>query len=163
MTLMASMPSANVGYDDINQSPFNVGLRLELDDFNLQQVSRLNNAHGAPLNAQELNEAMALINGQPYLTRKMLYSLVAEEMKWTDFERCAADNNGPYSDHLRRLHWNLREQEELRQGLKQIIRTGKCSDDLVLHRLLQAGLVKGSGSVYSSRCRLYEEFFAGIL
>jgi hypothetical protein len=149
--------------DDINQSPFNVGLRLEIHDFKPPQLRSLNIAHGSPLNDQEIDDAMALINGQPYLTRILLFTLVTEQMSWQDFAATAAKSNGPYSDHLRRLHWNLREHAELGQGLKQIIRTGKCADDLVLHRLLRAGLVKGSGTAYTSRCQLYEAYFTGTL
>ncbi|MEO1591201.1 MAG: AAA-like domain-containing protein, partial [Cyanobacteria bacterium J06632_22] len=52
--------------DDFNQSPFNVGENLMLEDFSPAQVHTLNEIHGHPLNAIEEQRLMQLVNGHPY-------------------------------------------------------------------------------------------------
>ncbi|MBK7448822.1 MAG: AAA-like domain-containing protein [Anaerolineales bacterium] len=42
---------------DLNQSPFNVGLVVELRDFTTDQVKDLNTRHGNPLNSQQIETA----------------------------------------------------------------------------------------------------------
>jgi serine/threonine-protein kinase len=68
-------------------------------------------------------------------------------------------DQGPFGDHLRRHHWSLRHKPELHQAFKQVIENGYCSDETARFRLLQAGLIKGSGDVYACRCDLYRLYF----
>jgi archaellum biogenesis ATPase FlaH len=141
------------------QSPFNVGLRLYLEDFTEAQVRDLNRRHGSPVQEGDLHRFMELLNGQPYLTRKALYALVTERWAFDDLLRVAASDQGPFGDHLRHLQWLLRDEPDLRETLKQVIRQGRCSDDGRFFRLLRAGLVKGSGEVCRCRCDLYRMYF----
>lgn len=148
---------------DQYQSPFNVGMRLELVDFNLTQVAHMNQQHGSPLDEQQLIEVMALINGQPYLTRKLLYVLVKQKQSWHEVKAICATDTGPFGDHLRNLGWILRDNAELRLALRQVIRVGQCDNETLLYRLQKAGLVIGSGDAYRCRCDLYEQYFSGLL
>src|SRR5207302_9487539 len=51
---------------DVNQSPFNVGTRLTLEDFTFEQVADLNDRYGAPLrDAAELARFVRLVGGHP--------------------------------------------------------------------------------------------------
>jgi len=144
---------------DVTQSPFNVGLTLYLRDFNEAEVRDLNRRHGAPVKERDFPRFMELLNGHPYLTRKALYTLVTEQLMWADLVRVAATDQGPFGDHLRHHHWLLRDEPDLRAALKQIIRHGRCKDDMVFFRLLRAGLVKGRGEVCTYRCDLYRMYF----
>ena len=145
--------------NDIGQSPFNVGLTLYLEDFDVAQVADLNQRHGSPVNERELPQVMDLLSGHPYLSRKALYTLVTEKMAWADLASVAASDQGPFADHLRHHFWLLRGVPELREALKQVVRHDRCIDDVAFFRLLQAGLVKGSGDVCRCRCGLYEQYF----
>ncbi|MBI1878332.1 MAG: AAA-like domain-containing protein [Chloroflexi bacterium] len=145
--------------DDVSQSPFNVGLKLELADFSEAQVHDLNRRHGSPVAEPHLPPFMTLLNGHPYLTRKALYTLVTERVTWPDLLQVAASEQGPFGDHLRRHQWGLRDKPQLREALAQVIRSNRCSDELALFRLLRAGLIKGSGDVYTCRCDLYRLYF----
>jgi hypothetical protein len=107
--------------EDINQSPFNVGLRIELEDFNIKQIEELNRRHGSPISPGELAEAEAFLGGHPYLVRQALYTLVDQGMTWSDFVQTAADEAGPYSSHLRHYLWQLRDHPELIDSLKRIL------------------------------------------
>ena len=144
---------------DLNQSPFNVGLSLYLADFSLEQVQDLSRRHGSPVAEGDLTELMGLLAGHPYLTRKALYTLATGELAWPDLVRVAPTDQGPFGDHLRRYCWILRNQPDLREALRQVIRQNRCEDDMAFYRLLRAGFVKGSGDVCRCRCDLYRIYF----
>jgi hypothetical protein len=144
---------------DVNQSPFNVGLKLELEDFDAAQLADLNQRHGAPLAEADFEAFKTLLSGHPYLCRKALYTLATQEMSWKQLLQVATDDNGPFGDHLRRHHWLLRNEAALQEALRQVIRTNRCGDDQALFRLLRAGLVKGRGDFYTCRCDLYTQYF----
>jgi hypothetical protein len=157
-TIMVISTEPYLLISDAHQSPFNVGMNLYLQDFNSNQIHDLNQRHGDPLNGNEFDELVQGFGGHPYLTRKALYLLVAEEMPWQKLKATAAEDHGPFGDHLRRYHGMIQKDPALKDALKSIIRNGKCPDEL-LHRLLQAGLVKASGDVAKCRCDLYRIYF----
>ncbi|HRQ37550.1 MAG TPA: AAA-like domain-containing protein [Chloroflexota bacterium] len=144
---------------NINQSPFNVGLKLYLEDFTLAQVTDLNRRHGEPIGQNGFDQFMTLLHGHPYLTRKALYTLVTGSMTWDELHRGAASDSGPFSDHLRHQLWLLRDEAALQTTLKEIIRQNRASNEMALFRLLRAGLVRGAGTLYTCRCELYQRYF----
>ena len=87
------------------------------------------------------------------------YLLVTEDLTWTELMGVAALDQGPFGDHLRRQQWLLRDELELRLALKQVIEQQQCDDEMALFRLLQSGLIKGSGDFYTCRCDLYRRYF----
>ncbi len=145
--------------DDIHQSPFNVGLHLDLTDFEENQVRELNQRHGSPVSERDLPELITLLNGHPYLTRLALYKMVIEGLTWSDLRRQAPTDSGLFGDHLRHQYWTIYDKPELKNALRDIIRTQCCPDEIPLFRLLRAGLIKGSGDAYTCRCDLYKLYF----
>ena len=145
--------------DDIHQSPFNVGLHLSLTDFDGNQVRELNRRHSSPVAESELPPLMALLNGHPFLTRLALYKMVTEGLSWADLRQQAPTDYGPFGDHLRHQYWIIYDKPELKDALREIILTKCCPDEISLFRLLRAGLIKGSGDVYTCRCDLYKLYF----
>ena len=144
---------------DVNQSPFNVGLRLYLKDFGEAQVRDLNRRHGSPVTERDFPQLMEWLGGHPYLTRKALYALVTERLTWAELVRLAPTDHGPFGDHLRRYHWLLRDEPHLSEALKDVMRHERCADEMAFFRLLRAGLVKGSGDRCACRCDLYRVYF----
>lgn len=149
--------------DDLHQSPFNVGLHLGLTDFDENQVRDLNQRHGAPVAERDLPALMALLNGHPFLTRLALYKMVTEGLNWADLRQQAPADDGPFGDHLRHQYWTIYDKPELKNALKEVILTKCCPDEKSLFRLLRAGLIKGSGDVYTCRCDLYRLYFGDKL
>lgn len=145
--------------DDIHQSPFNVGLHLGLTDFDAGQVHELNRRHGSPVTDHQLPELMTLLNGHPFLTRLALYTLVTSGISWNQLKETAPADDGPFGDHLRHQYWIIHDKPDLKNALKDIILTRCCPDEKSLFRLLQAGLIKGSGDLYTCRCDLYKQYF----
>ena len=143
----------------IEQSPFNVGLILELPDFSEQQVRELNRRYGLSIEESNISNLMALLNGHPFLTRWAFYTLATKNISWNELEAVAASDRSPFGDHLRHQYWIIRNQPDLQKALKDIISTNNSSDEMALYRLLRAGLIKGSGDSYTYRCNLYKRYF----
>src|SRR5438132_3636856 len=100
---MAYATEADLFITDVNQSPFNVGTRISLDDFTLEQVAELNHRYGSPLrDAAELARFYHLVGGHPYLVRRGLHEL-AHGTRLSVFEAQADRDEGPLGDHLRRI------------------------------------------------------------
>ena len=147
--------------ENLNQSPFNVGRIIELNDFALEHVEDLNQRHGEPLTAQALQALMDLVNGHPYLVRKALYLVASGRMTVTELFAEAAQDRGPFGDHLRYHLFRMYDKPELVQGLLQVIHTNTCPDERIFFRLRGAGLVRRRSNVQAiaPRCRLYGEYF----
>lgn len=141
------------------ESPFNVGLHLSLSDFTLDQVRDLNVRHGSPVSDNNLASLMALLQGQPYLTRRALYALSVERMSWAQFLRDAPTDQGLFSDHLRDQYERVDASPELQQALKEILHARRCANESASFRLLKAGLITGVTDHYTCRCGLYEMYF----
>jgi hypothetical protein len=144
---------------DVTQSPFNVGLQIELHDFTPDQVADLNQRHGGPVPARQVPELYGLLGGHPYLTRRALYVMVTEKMSWKEFANTATSDFGPFNDHLRYFHWRLKDDAALRQALRAVIRQDHCPDEFAIFRLLRAGLIVASGDTCRCRCDLYRDYF----
>jgi hypothetical protein len=146
-----------------NQSPFNVGVKLNLEDFNRDQVWDLIHRHGDPIKESDKEVFFELLSGHPFLTRKALYLLVSEGWSWENLYKHATDDKGPLADHLRHQLWFIQESPAIKAALREVLDKNRCSDDKILWRLLRAGLVKGTGDLYYCRCGLYKRYFTDHL
>ena len=144
---------------DLNQSPFNVGQTLRLQDFSAAQVAALNGQHGSPLGAGELDELMRLLAGHPYLVRRALYLLATEEYTPTAFFAAATADEGPFGGHLRRHLFRLQGKADLIAGLLAVMRDNRCADEQLVWRLEGAGLVRRAEPKVVPRCDLYATYF----
>jgi hypothetical protein len=145
---------------DINQSPFNVEFKIELEDFDFQQVKELNSKHGIPLKTDgEIQELIELTGGQPYLVRLALYTMVKSNYSISQLKETATGDRGPFGDHLRQILWRLQGEKGLSDSLRQILRKGMCDYETHFLRLRSAGLVKGETRDQAKmRCQLYEDY-----
>ncbi len=144
---------------DINQSPFNVGEVVELEDFSNEQVADLNQRHGSPLNELQQRQVMHQVQGHPYLVRRALYLLASGNLGVSELFNTAAAERGPFGDHLRYHLFRLYDQKPLVQGLLQAIRQQCCPDERVFFRLRGAGLVRRQEQKVLPRCPLYATYF----
>ena len=159
---IAYATEAHMFITDMNQSPFNVGTRLVLTDFTAEQVSELNNRYGSPLlDKFELDQFYNLVGGQPYLTRRGLHELAARNLKFSDFERQAASDEGPFGDHLRRLLVSLAQDAPLCDVVRGVLTGRGGSSPEAFYRLRSSGLVSGeSAKAMRPRCKLYELYLS---
>jgi hypothetical protein len=148
--------------DRPHESPFNVGVVLPLEDFGLEQVARLNALHPRPIGERDVQRLHALVGGHPYLTRKALY-MVASNAPTASVDALfehATDDAGPFGDHLRYYLLRLQGKPELIAALRQTIEGRGGDDELLIHRLQAAGLVRREGGKVVARCELYSRYFS---
>ena len=151
---------ANLFIKDPNQSPFNVGTKLSLSDFDRKQVAELNTRYGRPLaNDAELGQFFEVVGGSPYLVRRGLQELKRPDMSLSRFIEEADGDDGPFGDHLRRILVMLAKNPALCEAVKRVMNGEReiSMDDFV--RLRSAGVVSGeSAKEVQPRCRLYASF-----
>jgi hypothetical protein len=144
---------------NLNQSPFNVGEVIPLDDFSAEQVADLNQRHGAPLAPGLLAQLMALLHGHPYLVRRALYLVAGGQMPVDQVLEQAASDYGPFGDHLRYHLFRIVDNKALRAGLRQVIRSNRCDDEKTSRLLIAAGLARLEDGAVLPRCPLYASYF----
>jgi DNA-binding winged helix-turn-helix (wHTH) protein len=157
---IAYATEAHLFINDLNQSPFNVGTRLALDDFDLAQVAELNRRYGAPLRAdREIERFYQVIGGNPYLTQRGLHEMARRELSLTELEAQAASDKGPFGDHLRRLLATLAQDQGMCDVLRGILTGNTRLSAESFYRLRSAGVIAGD-TVHEARlrCQLYDAY-----
>jgi hypothetical protein len=150
---------------DPNQSPFNVGTKIQLEDFSPDEVWELNRRYEFPLkNTEQLAALIDIIGGHPYLAQQALYALAAQTHTLPSLLNPENAEAGPFADHLRH-HWRrLASAPELGQAMRQGIMNGNCPTYDTFMQLRALGLVTGSSQhMVAPRCRLYAAYFQRVL
>lgn len=148
----------------LNQSPFNVGLPVQLPEFTLPQIQDLAQRYG--LNKAELDDnglaaLLKLTGGHPYLVRLAFYWLRQRELTLSRLLQDAVSPSGIYNSHLRHQADLLQQSPDLRSALQRVIAApdGIQLDAMVAYRLESLGLVKLQGSQVVLSCELYRLYF----
>ncbi|HYV04050.1 MAG TPA: AAA-like domain-containing protein [Blastocatellia bacterium] len=151
---------AHLFITDLNQSPFNVGTRLTLEDFTPDQVAELNSRYGGPLRTQEeLTQFHNLIGGHPYLTQRGLYEMVKRKSDLPAVQEHAVEDEGVFGDHLRRMLISLERDPVLREALRKLLYGEEELSRSHFYRLRSAGVLSGSSPQDARpRCELYRRY-----
>jgi hypothetical protein len=154
---IAYATEAHLFITDVNQSPFNVGTRLLLEDLAPEQVSELNRRYGSPLrNTDEEAGFYRLLSGQPYLTQRGLNEMVSQHMRFHTFETVAAQEEGMFGDHLRRFLVLLVRDPHLCDVMRAVLRGQPCPSAEDFYKLRSAGILSGDSLADARpRCQLY--------
>jgi hypothetical protein len=140
---------------DANQSPFNVGVRVTLEDFARDDVMLLNQRYGQMLDGPAVTRLMALVGGHPYL----LQSAFDELRRGATLERLeseARSDAGSLGEHLRRLRAMLHQEPAIERAMTAVVQGGTCPDRDTFYRLRSSGLILGSSPADARpRCGLY--------
>ncbi len=146
---------------DINQSPFNVGLPIELSEFSTQQVQNLTQRHGLNWHSTQVEQLMSIVGGHPYLVRVALYHIAQQQLTLTQLLDIAPTEAGLYGDHLRRHLWNLQQHPKLASAFTQVVTTNEPVelDSMLAFKLHSLGLVKLQGNFVTPRFNLYRQYF----
>lgn len=152
---------------NINQSPFNVGLPVELSEFNLEQVQELAQRHKLKLSDNHIKQLMDMVGGHPYLVRVALYHLADKNIN-LDIDtllKDAATEAGVYSNLLRRHLSTLEANPDLAAATKQVVESDSIPlKPTVAYKLNSMGLTKQQeGDKVAVRCQLYREYFRSHL
>lgn len=147
---------------NLNQSPFNVGLPVELPEFTVEQVHHLAQLHQLNWSDREVLQLMKMVGGHPFLVRLALYHVARQDMTLAQLLQTAPTTTGIYSTYLRRLESILEQHPELEAGLKQIITT---TQDTQLSKktgskLNALGLISIQDNEVLPSCELYRQYFS---
>ncbi len=157
---IAYATEAHLFITDLNQSPFNVGTRLQLEDFTFEQVAELNSRYGSPLRDKaEVARFFRLVSGHPYLVRQGLYEMVSDGLTISTLEAQADHDEGPFGDHLRRIVVSLTQDADLSEVVRGLLQGRPCSTPESFYRLRSAGLALGDSARDARlRCQLYATY-----
>jgi DNA-binding Xre family transcriptional regulator len=149
---------------DINQSPFNVGLPIDLPEFTHKQILELAWRHQLEWSDAEVQNLMEMVGGHPFLVRLALYYIARGDIDLTQVIQTAASDLGIYKDYLRRQLLILSEQPELLAAMKEVateINYVKLPS-LIKFKLHSLGLVQMRASEVAPSCKLHRLYFSNV-
>ncbi|MUG97347.1 hypothetical protein F7734_35480 [Scytonema sp. UIC 10036] len=156
---------------DINHSPFNVGIPIELPEFNQQQVKTLALEYEADeqLGEQGLSQLMKLVGGHPYLIQQAIAwlssngaNLKSQQVTLEDLLKLAPTEQGIFSGHLRQQLWKLQHNRKLKEAYQKVVMANEPVrlDAEVGFKLHGLGLVKLKGNDCVPSYDLYRQYFS---
>lgn len=146
---------------NLNQSPFNVGLSIELPDLTLEQVQALSQRYRLDWTPTQIERLMRLVGGHPYLVRVAMYHVAHQTVAFEQVLEQATTEAGVYSDHLRRHLWNLEQYPELANAFSDVVtaKTPVSLKSTLALKLNSLGLVTITDNRVAPRCDLYRQYF----
>jgi hypothetical protein len=146
---------------NIQQSPFNVGLPIELPEFNPSQVRTLVERHGLNWSDRHVELLMTLIGGHPYLIRLALYYIARSEVTLDQLLQTASSETSLFRDHLAGQAWRLQQHPGLMAAMQRVLNSTEpvVLDPTQRFQLQSLGLVKLSGDRAQLRYELYRRYF----
>jgi hypothetical protein len=146
---------------NVNQSPFNVGLPIELPEFTSEQVYDLTQRHGLNWNASQVQQLMSIVGGHPYLVRVALYHIAAGQLTLDQLLQIASTEAGLYGDHLRRHLWTLQQHPQLAAAFTKVVTSCEAVEleSVLAFKLHSMGLVQLRGNQVTPRFELYRQYF----
>ena len=151
---------------NINQSPFNVGLSLRLEEFDRSQIEELARRYGLDrerfgVEPEQIDALATLVNGHPYLINLAFCHLVTQNNDLEEILTEAATDTGIYRDYLRGHLITLGKHPELTLAYKQVIDAERpvILNSIAAYELESMGLVKLKGNETIPFCELYRIYF----
>lgn len=162
--LLGSSSEPSFFIEDLTQSPFNIGLRVELGAFTPDEVGSFAGRHGLALEPGALKMVMEFVRGRPYLVHLMFFNMVRNPEAHANFFDTDFTSRGIFRDHLHSYLVQFQREKALADGMKEIVEGNGCNDRKLVDRLEAAGLVRWDDSMKAiPACRLYAEFFKAQL
>ncbi|MEH2072144.1 MAG: AAA-like domain-containing protein [Nostoc sp.] len=147
---------------DINKSPFNVGLTIELPTLTRLQVEDLAKRYRLYLTALQFEQLMALTGGFPYLVRLAFYHSTQYQLPVDELLQDATNDTGIFSEHLHEQLHSLLQNPNLLDGFQQVIRSTVpiTLEQEVAFKLKSLGLIYLESKTATVSCGLYREYFS---
>jgi hypothetical protein len=150
---------------DVNKSPFNVGLPIDLNKFSLAQLQNLVKRHGLQWSDTEIKQLMGMIDGHPYLVRTALYHIATSDLTLEQFLEIAPTEEGLYEDHLYRHLLILEENKQLKSAMLKLVNSDEAVtlEPIYAFKLKSMGLAESRGNKVIPLCNLYRIYFSDRL
>lgn len=150
---------------NVNKSPFNVGLPIELNKLTSEQTELLARQYDLNLSSDQLGWLLEMTCGQPYLTQLGLYSLWQGNITLDELARQGMEGTGIYGNHLQRLLWTLEQDERLKDAFAKVLQSSHPIEIELLQafKLESLGLVELQSNQAVLSCKLYQSYFCDRL
>ncbi len=146
----------------LNQSPFNVGLPIQLHSFSEPEVLELARRYGLDWDgAQEARQLIEMVGGHPALINIALYHLSREQLSLEQLRETSPTATGIYSHHLQR-HWAILEKQPELAGALNAVLSATVPIELapiLAYKLSSLGLIERLGDKVIPGCELYQRAF----
>jgi AAA-like domain/CHAT domain len=145
----------------VNQSPFNVGLSIEIGEFNATQIQELIQRHGLNWSEAEIEQLRSMIDGHPYLLRTALYQIAKGHLTLEEFLKIAPTEEGLFGDFLYHYLLVLEDDNLLKTAMQQVINSDVPVkiDSVQAFKLRSMGLIESKSNDVQSLCNLYRLYF----
>ncbi|PZV25845.1 MAG: hypothetical protein DCF12_12680, partial [Snowella sp.] len=149
---------------DINQSPFNAGVPIELLEFNIQQIFYLTNIYHLDWQQAQIEKLMAMVGGHPYLISLALYAIATGRLSLEQVLSEATTETGIYKAHLYQQLQTLKQAPLLAEGFNKVVLSPEpvTLDSIQIYKLHSMGLVQQQNNQVIPRCHLYREYFRRV-
>jgi DNA-binding SARP family transcriptional activator len=158
--IVACATEARLYIPDLDRSPFNVGITVELSDLDHEQVLALHGRYGEPLErTADLEAVFHLLGGHPFLTSRAFALLSARSLSVGELMATADQDDGPFGGHLRRTLDTVTDAPALCAAVRAALAGRGCREE-EFYRLRSAGILAGPSSAEARlRCELYARYF----
>lgn len=150
---------------DINQSPFNVGLPINLPEFTLTQVKTLADRHQMSLAIADCERLMALVGGHPSLIRIALYHLAQGDCTLDELMATAAFSNGVFHSYLQEMLIWIQSVPEQMARLESLVMSPNPIplNPIAAYQLEAIGLIKATPAGWIIGLNLYRDYLRNAL
>jgi transcriptional regulator with XRE-family HTH domain len=150
---------------DINRSPFNVGISIEIDEFSRDRIELLATKHQLNWTEMEIDRLVELIGGHPFLVRLLMFEAASKSIDLTTAIATASSRGGIFDRyHLSRIESTLKSQPDLFAATIEVLSspTGVSLSSNLKHRLEGLGLVILKDELVLPRCELYRQYLSTL-
>ncbi|MEA5470655.1 AAA-like domain-containing protein [Spirulina sp. 06S082] len=147
---------------NINESPFIVGVPIEIPELTSEQVKEWIYKQGLQWNDRQIEQLIDLVGGFPNLIDLAIaHFQIHRDRDFTEFLEMAVTDSGIYRNLLREKLSILKEKMELLHTIKTILSSqeGIKIDPLLSYQLQSLGLIQYYNGKVKMSCKLYHLYF----
>jgi hypothetical protein len=144
--------------DDLNMSPFNIGVVVELTYFNSTQTKALCQYRNRKISDDDANRVFDWTKGNPYLVNRILEVASQKSQSVGTVLESIEKDWSFLNDHLELL-WAQIRNDELTDSLKEMIISGEVgTNNINYSKLKSVGLIMLEKGRVIFTCEIYEKF-----
>lgn len=149
---------------NLHQSPFNVGLAVDLPGFDLFQIQEIASRYELDFSDIDAQQLKKLLGGHPYLTQLSFFHL-RQGGDMAELVDSAIAFDGLYSHHLRRQLELIEADPSLSEAMARVVGSsgGARLHPREAYHLQGLGLIKFEQQQSIPSCELYRQYFATVL
>jgi transcriptional regulator with XRE-family HTH domain len=149
----------------VHQSPFNVGLLINLSAFTPKQVQELASRYGLTLSEEDFTQVITLLGGHPYLTQLAFFHLSQKTVTLEGLRATITTPESIFESHLRQQFAYLEQHPEMKEAMQSVVlaKTGVELHPTQSFKLQGLGLIKFKNQLSLPSCLLYQTYFSRFL